>query len=115
MINLTYYIGDYHIYTGKILGMIDRNQFYNLYHGDAKIARKVGSCPIKTLQDLVDSREHKNCRLVFSTTNEKQIRKILVTAEIEKLTQSTAGNKISEVTLLDINADFLHLEADGNT
>lgn len=115
MISLTYYIGGYHIYSGKVLGLIDKKQFYNLYHSSAAMTRKVGSCAIKTLKDVMDFKDFKGHRLVFSTVDENSVRKILVTAELEDITPVMSGGKVSELTVIDTNFDFFHLEADGNT
>ena len=107
-LNLTYYTDDYRIFSGKLLGFIDRSQFYRLFHSPDKFARKIGSGDIKSLDVIAKVKDYKLQRLVFSTTLEGQ-RFLLVTAEIIEMNPILIKKDIA-LSLVDVNNNFIYID-----
>ncbi len=108
-ISLIYYKRGYHIYKGKILGLIDKKQFFTLYNDTEKFTRKISSCEVKTLEVLAKTKTYcKNHRLVFSTTIENQ-RHLLISAEIADM-DVILKNKDIEVSIRDNQGNYISLE-----
>ena len=110
-INLTYYVDDYTLLTGKLLGFINRAQFYRLFNDPVKFARKIGSGDVKSLDVISKVADYKKHRLVFST-DVKGVRHLLVTGEIiEKNT--TFVKSVMSLNLVDAHNNFIYIDEEG--
>lgn len=108
MFSLTYYVDDYKIFNGKILGFIDRTQFYRLFKEPVKFARKIGSGDVKTLDSIADLKDFKDHRLVFSTTVDGE-RHLLVTGEIVDKCDFLIKNKMA-LSMVDSHNNFIYID-----
>ncbi len=114
ILNLTYYINDYSILTGKILGFIDRSQFYRLFHSPGKFARKIGSGDVKSLEVISKVTDYKKHRLIFST-DVQGVRHLLITGEIIEKNTILIKKDIA-LSMVDANNNFIYIdEEDDNT
>jgi len=107
-LNLTYYVKDYTILSGKLLGFIDRSQFYRLYNSPGKFARKIGSGKVKTLDTISKVTDYKKHRLVFST-DVQGIRHLLITGEIIEMNTIEIKNKVA-LSMVDADNNFIYID-----
>jgi hypothetical protein len=106
-LNLTYYTKDYDVFSGKILGFIDRPQFYNLFNSPGRLARKISSGNIKTLDTISKVTDFKQQRLVFNTTVDNK-RVLLITAEIIEMNSISIKKEIA-LSMVDVHNNFIHI------
>lgn len=106
-VNLTYHIEDFNLYSGKLLGFLDRSQFFRLYNDPQKFTRKISSCTVKSLDTISKVKDFKNNRLVFSTKIGSE-RCLLITAEISEKDVILVKKEI-EIHMVDVHGNMLHL------
>lgn len=109
-LSLTYYNDDYSIFSGKILGFVDRSQFYRLFNSPEKFARKIGSGDIKSLDVISKVKDYKQHRLIFSTTVEGQ-RLLLVTGEIIEMNTIFIKKEIA-LSMVDADNNFIYIDTE---
>lgn len=109
-LSLTYYKDGYTIFSGKLLGFVDRAQFYRLFNSPEKFARKISSGDVKSLEVIAKVKEYKNNRLVFST-DINGVRHLLVTGEIIEMDTIHIKNDIA-LSMVDHDNNFIYIDGD---
>lgn len=110
LVDITYYVNDYYISKGKILGFIDDRQFAVLNMNTNVLANKVGTGEIKSLKDISVKEYAIGKRLVLGLIDSRNKRKLLITGHITELESMAEKGEVTEVTLADDQDNFMILE-----
>ena len=100
----------YETYKGRLLGLMDDEQFANLYNNASTVANKVRTGRSVTLTEINET-VFKNRRIVLSFLNEKSDPGLFITRPLTEIYNCNYNNKeVEGLSFLDNNENWITLE-----
>ena len=107
---LYYHTGIYHLFSGRVIGYIDNQQFAALMSNPQLLARKLSTMPPLGFYDIIDPKAVK-LRLAFLAKDPKNHRHLILSGVIKEI-ESSLSYGYGEVTYVDERNNMFCLETE---
>ena len=107
---LYYHTGNYHLFSGRVIGYLDNKQFASVLKNPKILGRKLSTMPPKSFFDLIGE-EAVGLRLAFLTKDLKDFYHIVLSDVIKEINSSMSYG-VGEISFVDEKQNLFHLETE---
>jgi len=110
-VELTYYLEKTKTYRGRLLGLINKEQFAHIYNRPKEVTNKVRTCKTIDLTEL-NGADYINKRLVLAVKNNVNTGLFISRplAEVYNCIMTNKGKDVESISFLDNEENWLTLE-----